>query len=264
MKPLLRYLAHEKVRKIDVDGAGRMSAHRAVLDEKPMLRDVFVEFHHLFQSLSERHLSGTGLLIELGAGVAPMKITYPSVLASDIVPSAGLDCILDAQSMDLEDGAVRAFFCQNCFHHFPEPEKFFMELERVLVDGGGAILIEPHDGPVARFLFARLFSTEGYDRDFPSWNTPVAGPMNGANQALAHLVFKRDRHLFEERFPGLEIVLQQPAGNYLRYLLSGGLNFRQLVPDFAVPLVRMLEWVLTPLNGWLALHQVIVLRKSPR
>ena len=37
---------------------------------------------------------------------------------------------------------------------------------------------------------------------------------------------------------GLEIVRQRPLNNYLRYLVSGGLNFRPLLPEAAIPLLR--------------------------
>lgn len=246
---------------IDVDGADRLAVHSRVLARKPMLRSVFAEFHHLFDRLDRRFLSAPGLRVEIGAGVSPMRDSYPDVLATDIVPGPRLDRVLDAQAMDLASGSVRVVFGQNCFHHFPQVERFFAELERVLAPGGGAILIEPYHGPAASFLFKRLFTTEGYDKDYPSWHTPVAGPMNGANQALSYIVFRRDRQQFESRFPGLEIVHEEPCANHLKYLVSGGLNFRQLCPDWAAPLVTAAQRLLSPFDRWLALHHVIVLRR---
>jgi hypothetical protein len=50
--------------------------------------------------------------------------------------------------------------------------------------------------------------------------------------------------------------------NYLRYLLSGGLNFRQLVPDRLLPVIKLLEGALRPARNILALHHVIVIRKG--
>ena len=85
--------------------------------------------------------------------------------------------------------------------------------------------------------------------------------MNGANQALSYIVFTRDRARFEQLFPGLEIAHQELLGNYLKYLCSGGLNFRQLCPDAMAPLVSFVQMVLRPFNRWLALHHVVVLRK---
>ena len=163
--------------------------------------------------------------------------------------------------MSLRDGSVRVVYAQNAFHHFPAPERFFAELERVLSPGGGAILLEPYYGPAASFIYRRLFRTEGFDKAYPAWETPVAGPMNGANQALSYIVFVRDRAQFASRFPALQIVHQQPVDSYLRYLVSGGLNFRQLLPDAFIPLLRLLERGLAPLHRMLALHHVVVLRK---
>lgn len=262
MKRLVDMLRDPSVQCIDVDGADRMAVHSRMLAGKPMLRTVFVEFHEIFERLDRQFLTAEGLRVEIGAGVSPIRDSYPDVLATDIVPSPRLDRVLDAQDMNLADGTVRVIFGQNCFHHFPNPDRFFSELDRVLAPGGGAILLEPYHGPFASFLFKRLFRTEGYDKDYPSWETPATGPMNGANQALSYLVFQRDRQVFESRHPGLKIVAEELCPNYLKYLLSGGLNFRQLCPDWAAGLVTGLQRAISPLNRWLALHHVVVLRKE--
>jgi SAM-dependent methyltransferase len=263
MKLLMDWLRDPSVRGVDVDAGDRLTKHAGMLARKRMLREVFREFHQLFHRLDRQWLGGHGQRVELGAGVAPMRDSYPDVVSTDVVPGPAIDRVLDAQRMDLPPGSVRVFFAQNCFHHFPDPDAFFVELERVLEPGGGAILLEPYHGPAASFLFKRLFRTEGFDKDAPSWQTPVTGPMNGANQALSYVVFVRDRAEFERRHPRLEIVHQRPLGNYLKYLLSGGLNFRQLLPDFMSPAVGFAEWCLTPFRRWLALHHVVVLRKKP-
>lgn len=226
-----------------------------------MLRDVFVEFHHGFRRLADRYFKVQGLEVELGAGIAPMRNSYPEVLATDIVATETLDMALDAEAMRLDDQSVRAFYGQNCFHHFPHPERFFTELERTLKIGGGAILIEPFHGPFAAFLYKRLFRSEGFDKHFPSWETPSTGPMNGANQALSYIVFVRDRQAFERKHPGLEIVHQEICGNYLRYLISGGLNFRQLLPDALIPVLKVVEKLLYPVRRLMALHHIVVIRR---
>jgi hypothetical protein len=96
----------------------------------------------------------------------------------------------------------------------------------------------------------------------PGWNVPMGGPMNGANQALSYIVFSRDRALFTQRYPQLEIVQEAPLTNYVRYLVSGGLNFRQLAPDFVIPMLKLVEDLLYPLRRQLALHHVIVVRRN--
>jgi len=250
------------INRMDNDSVDRFLLHGKILKRKRMLREVFEEFHHLFYGFRKRFLVSTGVSIELGSGVAPMRDSYPDVIATDIVSGPGIDRVLNAESMDLESNTVSVFIGQNCFHHFPSPERFFSEIDRVLCLGGGVILLEPYYGPVARWVYKRLFRTEGFDPVFPSWETPSTGPMNGANQALSYIVFVRDRKEFERRHPSLKIVHQEFCGNYLRYLFSGGLNFRQMFPERFVFVLRFVEWFLSPFNRWLALHHVIVLRKE--
>ncbi|MFC6573764.1 MULTISPECIES: class I SAM-dependent methyltransferase [unclassified Pseudomonas] len=221
-----------------------------------------MEFHHAFHRLADRYFKVEGLEVELGAGIAPMRNSYPEVLATDIVATEQLDMALNAEAMSLDDHSARVFYGQNCFHHFPHPDRFFTELERTLKVGGGAILIEPFHGPFAAFLYKRLFKSEGFDMHFPSWETPSTGPMNGANQALSYIVFVRDRQAFERKHPGLEIVHQEICGNYLRYLISGGLNFRQLLPDALIPVLKVVEKLLYPLRRVLALHHIVVIRRK--
>jgi SAM-dependent methyltransferase len=261
MSGWLDKLQEPEVAGCPVDGSERYEAHRKVLRRKSMIRDVFDGFHGVFRELDASLLSGPGHVVELGAGVYPVRETTPGVLATDVVPASHLDRTLDAEAMDLADGSVRAFYLQNVFHHFPHPSRFFSELERTLTPGGGAILIEPHAGPFAAWLYPRLFASEGYDKRAATWDADVAGPMSGANQALSYLVFDRDLARFEREHPRLEVVHRDVLPSWIRYLASGGLNFRPLVPAFASPWLRGLERLLSPLRGMLGLHRVIVLRK---
>jgi hypothetical protein len=261
---LQRFLTLPEMADLDVDSPERLAVHAAVLRRKPMLAAVFRECHELLMDMDLRTFGqASGLRVELGAGVAPVSMTYPEVLATDVVPGPGLDRVLDAQDMDLGDGSVRALYGQNCFHHFPDPLRFLTEAERVVTAGGGVILIEPYYGPVASVLYKRLFASEDFDKQMPGWRSDAAGPMVGANQALSYIVFVRDRARFARELPGLELVRSFPLTNYVRYLLSGGLNFRQLAPSFSEGALRALERALRPARGALALHHVVVLRRRP-
>jgi SAM-dependent methyltransferase len=260
---LLRDLLRDpSLEEIDIDGSDRLVVHSQMLQRKAMLRQVFTGIHHRFHRLDQEHLRGDGLRIELGAGISPMRDSYPDVLATDLIPAPHLDQVINSEAMELDDETVRVFFGQNCFHHFARPDRFFEELDRTLVPGGGVILLEPYYGPLASFVFKRLFQTEGFDRTYPSWEAPVTGPMKGANQALSYIIFERDRAEFERRHPTLKIKQQVLLGNYLRYLASGGLNFRQLCPDALSSVLGMIERLLSPADRWLALHHILVICKD--
>ena len=94
--------------------------------------------------------------------------------------------------------------------------------------------------------------TEGYNPYQARWETEESAGMTGVNQALSYIVLERDRAMFEAEFPNLRIAHQAPIANHLRYLLSGGLNFRQLVPDVFDRPLRGLEALLLPLGRWAA------------
>jgi hypothetical protein len=86
--------------------------------------------------------------------------------------------------------------------------------------------------------------------------------MKGANQALSYVVFFRDRALFESKYPNLKIIHHEVCNNYIKYLLSGGLNFRQIIPNYLIWLVELIEKLLLPFNRFLGLHHIIVIQKT--
>jgi SAM-dependent methyltransferase len=257
------WLYEPRVRGVDVDDNNLLDMHAAVLRDKRLLRSTFETFYQDMASLCDRYLPVNGIEIELGTGAGFFKMSRPGLVTSDVRTATNIDLILDAQQMALADSTVRCIYAINVFHHLPQPEKFLDELTRVLRPGGGCVLIEPHGGPASAALHRRLHTDEHFDRDQPEWTTPeIRGPMSGANQALSHIVFVRDRALFQQRYgKSLEIAYHGYSLNHLRYLFSGGLNFRQLLPSATDPLLRAVEAMCKPFARYITLHHVIVLRR---
>lgn len=250
------------LRDLDVDSSDRIALHKKILEKKPLMRGVCREIYALCADLDKQLFSASGTRIELGAGVSFIKEFFSDVIVSDVVPAPHLDKIIDAQAMsDVPDNSVAAFYGIHCFHHFPAPRKFFSELNRTLKPGGGCILVEPYFGAAARLVYPRLFKSERFDMDQVSWDGGEAGVMSDANQALSYIVFYRDRLIFERENPALEICYSDQLTNYLRYVLSGGLNFRSLVPNGSDSALKLVERLIKPLRSFLALHHVTVLRK---
>jgi len=259
---LRRLLAEPRLADVDINSDRVLEIHRQILMEKPMMRNVFREFYNLCIDRDTKLFTAEGSRVELGAGVSFFKEIHPEIVSTDIKSTPWLDRVLDAHEMDLPDNSVRAFYAINCFHHLPDADRFFQEMLRTLRPGGGCVLIEPFHGPVASRFYERIFDSETFDKTQAEWKYEVRGVMDGANQALSYVVFKRDLNIFIEKYPQLEVVEQKVIPSYLRYLLSGGLNFRQLLPSFLEPVIKLFEFLLTPVHCLLGLHHYIVIRKQ--
>ena len=71
-------------------------------------------------------------------------------------------------------------------------------------------------------------------------------PLSAANMALPWIMFVRDRDRFEREFPEFRILSIRPFMP-LRYLLSGGVSVRSLVPASTFGLWRAIE---NALDSW--------------
>ena len=255
-------LKEPATRPLDHNSNDMSLVHREVLRSKRLLRNLFANFYRRCRTADVRYFGDTpGLRLELGSGSSIIKDFYPDVLTSDIKALPFVDRVVDAQAMPFENGTLRAIYGINLFHHLPSPRDFFREAIRVLAPGGGVVLIEPYHGALARWLFPRLHDSERFDPLVPDWeNNDQVGPCLNANQALSYVIFKRDRKRYNDEFPELPVVFNQPH-THLAYFLSGGVNFRQLIPDMLCGLVGMGEFVLSPLNRSISLQHTIVLRK---
>jgi SAM-dependent methyltransferase len=261
LEKIRNFLREPRLDGVDLNSEKLIELHQKILYEKKMMREVFIEFYKKCAEIDHNNFEGKGKRVEIGAGVSFFKKIYPDLIVTDIKKADNIDMVIDAMDMDFDDESVRAIYGINCFHHFPYPDKFFCELSRVLEKGGGCILIEPYYGFVASRFFKKLFDTENFDKSQKEWFASKNLIMKGANQALSYIVFKRDVDQFNERYLKLEIIMQKPLNNYLRYLLSGGLNFRSLMPAFTSPLLKFIEFLLIPLNKLLSLHHIIAIRK---
>jgi len=260
---IANFLVEPELRGMDIESPKRIELHSKILARKKMMLEVFQMFYNICIKLDQQYLNDTpGLRIELGAGVSLFNKYYPDVKITDIKPAEHLDAVIDAQKMDFEDSSIHSFFGLNFFHHLPDPNLFFQELLRVVYPGGGCVLIEPYYGPVASFMYNKLFATEIFDKKEKSWNSVSRGAMIGANQALLYNILIRDRAKFLTLYPDLEILKVMPIPNFMRYLISGGLNFRQLCPNSFAWLVVLAEKILYPLKSIFALHYAVVLRKK--
>lgn len=182
--------------------------------------------------------------VELGAGVAFGKEWLSGLICSDLVLNDFLDMQIDAQSIPFGDESVCNFVLVNAFHHIPDVGQFLVEAERCLIPGGRIVLVEPYWGGFAALMY-RLFHPEPFSRRQKDWFEDRTDRWD-SNQALAWIVFVRDRHQFSRSFPELSVLGIKPFGE-VGYLLSGGVFGRTKVPSMSL---TKIDNFLEKLGSW--------------
>jgi SAM-dependent methyltransferase len=263
---LRRLFLEPSLRGLQIDDPAVLEVHKRVLTKKGLLKSAYNAFYSVAAREFGKVQGLSGVFIELGSGVGFIKQVIPYVITSDVRMDPNPDVVLDATNLDLADSSVAGFFAINVFHHLPEPRQFFSELDRTLTDGGVCVLIEPHKGALSKFVHSRVHKDEFFDLGQIHWEQPEAtGALSEANQALSDIVFGRDRELFELEFgDSLKISHAGYVANQLRFLTSGGLNYRQMLPNWTSGILTALEWSMSKMGKHLSLHQVWIIQKKSK
>jgi SAM-dependent methyltransferase len=209
---------------------------KQIVQAKPFLKAIYEEW---YERLAAQVPRGTGGVLELGSGAGFFSHYIPGLITSEVFPCPNVSVILNAQNMPMEDGSLRAIAMTDVLHHMPDVRKFFAEASRCLRSDGRILMIEPWVTPWSTFVYRR-FHSEPFRPEAAQWEFASSGPLSGANVALPWIVFVRDRARFEEEFPEFEIEEIRPFLPF-RYLLSGGVSMRSLMPDFTHGMWALLE-----------------------
>jgi len=181
------------------------------------------------------------------------------VITSERFFCRGVDAILDAHWLPFPDASLRAIVFTDVLHHLPRVGRFFFEAERTLRPGGVVAMVEPWVTPWSRFVYTRLHH-EPFVPNTKDWEFPETGPLSSANGALPWVVFVRDRARFEREFSALRIERITPFMPF-RYLVSGGVSLRSLMPSCTYAAWSRAEAALAPsMHRW-AMFAFILLRR---
>jgi SAM-dependent methyltransferase len=241
----------------NLDDPDNIYVLRKIIQRKPFLRNIYLSFYQIFLNILST-LKIQGEVIELGSGAGFLKKIEPHIITSDIINYEGVDKVFSALDMPFSDNSIRAFLMIDVLHHIKDSRLFFQEMQRCLKVGGKVVMIEPANTIWSRFIYSKFhhepFDTRG------GWGFEEGGPLSGANMAIPYIIFERDIQQFREEFPNFKIC-STSVHTPFRYLISGGLSFRQLLPSFTYPLVSFGEFLLTPLNRFLGMFMTIELEK---
>jgi len=254
---LLEWLKLPETRNIDdLDTPAVTLLHGRIIEQKTFLKKLYTDFYNELLRLGRANEDG--VIVELGSGGGFLKQMMPSVITSDVLELSNVDKVFSACEMPFEEASVDAIVMIDVMHHISEPGRFFDEAVRCLRNGGKIVMIEPANTAWSRFVY-KNFHHESFDTK-ADWSLEQGGPLSGGNGALPWIIFYRDRDRFDREHPQLSvesIELHTPFA----YLLSGGFTLRQLVPSFCYRLVRGIEYILSPVNRWIAMFQTIELKK---
>lgn len=257
---IIQWLKLPEVRDIeDLDDPAVTLLHAKIIQRKPFLKKTYIDFYQQFARAVPDPQGKT--LVELGSGGGFTKDVIGNVITSDILELPNVDKVFSAGEMPFEQESVDAFFMIDVLHHIADPKAFFTEALRCLKVAGKIVMIEPANTPFSRFIY-KNFHHEAFDTK-SNWELGEGGPLSYGNGALPWIIFSRDRNVFEEEFPSFRIV-RMHNHTPLRYLLSGGLTLRQLLPSFTYPAVKAIECVLSPLKSILGMFQTIEIEKLTR
>ncbi|HTL83321.1 MAG TPA: class I SAM-dependent methyltransferase [Bacteroidia bacterium] len=230
--------------------------HREIILSKPFLKRLYDEWYSTFVARTAEFKDGK--MLEIGSGGGFLQQVIPGVITSDIQELKGVDMVFSAEKIPMEDRSLSAIFTLNVFHHIPKPAEFLKEAQRTLKKGGKLIMIEPANSFWSRIVY-KNFHHEPFDPK-GGWEIESTGPLSGANGALPWIYFKRDREKFEKEFPSLKLK-EFRYHTPLRYLLSGGLSLKPLVPKWSFGFFRGFEKLLSPLSGVFGMFVTVEIEK---
>jgi len=252
-----RWLAHPLTASLSVDDPATTELRNQIIASKPFLKCIYDEW---YSTLARELPAGREQVLELGSGAGYCGQFIPGLITSEIFPCPRARVVFDARQLPFADGSLRAIVMTDVLHHLPHVERFFAEATRCLRKGGKILMIEPWVTPWSRWVYSRLHH-EPFRPEAEDWSFSSAGPLSGSNSAMPWIVFVRDRRRFESLFPGLSIERIRPFMPF-RYLVSGGVGLRSLMPGFTHSTWAALEGMLESEMPRIAMFAFVSLLRS--
>jgi SAM-dependent methyltransferase len=250
-------LAHPLSAGLDLDDPRTTAIRRRIIREKPFLRRIYDEWYDMVEAALP---PGVAPVLELGSGAGYLAERVPQVITSDVMAVPRLHVVADATALPFREASLSGVVLINVLHHVREPASFFREAARVVRPGGRVVMIEPWVTSWSRFVYRRLHH-EPFEPAAETWSLPPGGPLSTANSALPWMIFERDKQRFEGAFPHWRVASIRTLMPF-RYLLSGGMSMRSLMPGATFAAWRVVESILERAGLRLGMFAFIVLDRT--
>jgi SAM-dependent methyltransferase len=251
------WLQHPLTRGLDLDDPRTTGLRRQIIRQKSFLVDIYSDW---YTAIAQSLPVGPGAVLEIGSGAGFLHDFVPDLITSETFTCPGVRVVLDGLHLPFAAGSLRGIAMTNVLHHLPQPRRFFSEARRCVRPGGVIVMVEPWVTSWSTFVYTRLHH-EPFHADAQQWEFPSAGPLSGANGALPWILFARDRAVFEREFPQWSIELVAPMMPF-RYLLSGGVSLRNLMPAWSSAFWSRVEGLIGTGASRMGMFARIVLRRS--
>jgi len=251
-------LSHPLTRGLDIDDPKTTHLRRDIIREKPFLSAIYRDWYSM---LAGALPSPPGAVLELGSGAGFLTEVIPEAVTSELFVAPFVKTVLDAHFLPFGPHTLRAVVMTNVLHHLREPTAFLADAARCVRPDGVVAMIEPWPSPWSRLVYTTLHH-EPFDPRGASSLSVTGGPLSTANGALPWILFTRDRIDFERTFPYWNIESIKPVMP-IRYLLSGGVSLRTLMPGWTTGFWRGVERAMEPAIERFAMFALIVLRRRP-
>jgi SAM-dependent methyltransferase len=231
-----------------------------------ILNDAYLTFTYaeileaMKRAIDEFGVVSNKKILEIGSAGGITASLDANIITSDIRPSHGVSLVIDGnERLPFEANGLKAIVAKDVLHHLARPEDFFKEVERVLEPGAVVVFAEPNWNLLSRIIFY-FIHPEPYLARQKKWNFESSDPMF-SNQAIPWIIFHRDKELFTQKFPSLQIKVLDTPLNGISFLASGGVFSRTRISSNF--LIRVMK-VESKSAHWLkhaGLTRIIVVKK---
>jgi SAM-dependent methyltransferase len=243
---LSKLLVNPAIGGLAIENLYESSIWGELIRSKPFLKSIYTEWYiWLANVLPDR----SGKILELGSNGGFLHEFIPGLIRSDLKCHPGTHLQANGMQLPFNVAALNAIVMTNVLHHIEDPSRFFTEAALAIKPGGVLAMVEPWANPWATLIY-RNFHHEPFEPKRHDWCSPPFGHGH-ANGATPWIIFKRDRAIFEKRFPEWQISYIRPSMP-ITYLLSGGVSMRNLVPSASYGLLRRLERLCEKQTGMFA------------
>jgi len=249
------FFIHPLARHIDMDPNESISEKKKIILHNRFLNRIYTEWYEELASLIPM---GSGSIIELGTGPGFLEQFIPHLITSDIVFHKDINIVFDGSEFPFHEKTLKAVVMTNVFHHLRKPERFLKEAGRHVKPGGIIGMIEPWRTFWSQIIYSR-FHHEPFHPSIPGLNT-TDDQFSGANGALPWIVFERDIKIFRKKFPEWRLVEVKPFMPF-RYILSGGVSLKHLMPYQSFAFWKNLENFFLPFMKHIAMFAKIHLER---